>query len=151
MKTVRKIAGLLLLVMMPFVFAACGGDDDDEPAATSTSGNSTVSPIVGTWICTYTSDYATDFYVLVFNNDYTGYLRNDYTRSTSTWQMNFEWSLTTASDGTYLLSVIYKSGDKDMDGPFEGAYDQYSRRVTIAGNTLSIQTSSTTVMLFSRQ
>lgn len=65
--------------------------------------------------------------------------------------MNFNWSLNMASNGTYLLSVIYKSGDRDVDGPFSGGYAQYNSTVTIAGNTLSISTGGDYVMLFQRQ
>lgn len=78
-------------------------------------------------------------------------LRNDYgSRGASYDQMNFDWSLTTTCTGYYLLSVIYKSGDMEMDGPFEGGYAQYNSRVTIAGQTLTISTSDNYVMIFSR-
>ncbi|MDE6321498.1 MAG: hypothetical protein K2L93_04295, partial [Muribaculaceae bacterium] len=60
-------------------------------------------------------------------------------------------SLTLTSSGQYLLSVIYQSGDLEIDGPFSGGYAQYNKTVTIAGNTMSITTGNSTVMLFNKR
>ena len=126
-------------------------DDKDEP----NNSNS----IVGTWVCerSIADGLYYDNYTLVFSKDNTGYIRNEYgdnensgTRGSSTEQMNFNWSLTTTANGQSLLSVIYASGDREMDGPFDGNYAQWNRTVTIAGNTLSISLGES-VMLFIRK
>ena len=135
---------MLMCILLSVLFSACGDDDDDEPSASS--------PIVGTWVCDYSDATEYDIYTLVFLDNNTGCIRNEYgTRTAIAQQMNFDWSLTPTSDGYYLLSVIYKSGDRYMDGPFEGGYAQYNRRVTIAGNTLSIHLDGNYGMLCNRQ
>lgn len=139
-----KFKNLLLLFLLTLpMLTACSDDKDDEPSSSTPS-------IVGTWECDYSDDSFIDVYTLVFDKDGTGYISNTFV-SRSTDQMNFDWSLTSASDGTLLLSVIYTSGDRDMDGPFKGGYAQYNLRVTIAGSTLSISGGNSTVMLFKRK
>lgn len=139
-KKTTLLLSMLLCMMSCFVLSSCG--DDNEP--------SNDSPILGTWVYDAGSSTYEDYYTLVFNSDYSGSIENSY-GSRATEKMNFEWSLTTTSDGTYRLSVIYISGDKYIDGPFDGGYAQWNRTVTIAGNTLSIQLNSSTVMLFRRK
>lgn len=148
---VKKLAHLPLCILMCLLFpvfvSSCGDDDKDEPTPPTPS-----SPIVGSWASINSTGEYFDNYYLVFSADNTGYIRNEYgSRGTSTEQMNFNWSLTLTSSGQYLLSVIYQSGDRDVDGPFSGGYAQYNRTVTIAGSTLSIMTGDNTVMLFNRQ
>lgn len=139
-------------MMLAAAFVSCGSDKKDEPSQEPTQPTTPVNPLVGTWSRTirYTEeDY--DKYILVFNENNSGYIKNEWsTRGTSTRQMNFDWSLNTSSSGKYLLSVIYKSGDREIDGPFEGGYAQYNCYVTIAGNTLSIEIGDGTVMIFHR-
>lgn len=130
---------MFLMVTMSIGFTSCGPDPEPEQPS-----------IIGTWVCTENDGDFHDTYTLVFQKDYTGYIRNDFGSRASV-QMNFDWSLVLTNDGEYRLSVIYKSGDRDIDGPFSGGYAQYNRRVTIAGRTLSILLSDNTVMLFSRQ
>lgn len=133
--------------MLSVVTTSCSKDDDEPNGSNSNS-------IVGTWIYEDEPDGSGyyDTYTLVFSKDNTGYIRNDYgSRATASEQMNFDWSLNMTSNGQYLLSVIYKSGDQNMDGPFSGGYAQYNRLVTIAGNTLSIPIDDYTVMLFRRK
>lgn len=133
---------MLLCMLIAVPLTACGSDDDD-PSDPSSS-------IVGTWTYDESDNDITDVYTLVFNKDHTGYINNTWSSRTSQ-QMEFEWSLTQTSNGTYLLSVIYISGDRNMDGPFSGGYAQYNSTVTIAGNTLSISIDSSHVMLFRRK
>lgn len=131
-----------MCMMLSVVSTSCSKDDDPN------SGSS----IVGTWVYEESDDEYFDTYTLVFSKDNTGYIRNDYgTRATASEQMNFDWSLTMTNNGQYLLSVIYKSGDRYMDGPFGGGYAQYNQNVTIAGNTLSIHTDNSTVLIFHRK
>lgn len=139
-KKTTLLLSMLLCMMSCFVLSSCG--DDNDP--------SNDSPIIGTWTFDNSDTYETDIYTLVFNSDYSGYIENTY-NSRASYKMNFEWSLTTTSNGTYRLSIIYISGDRYVDGPFEGGYAQYNNTVTIAGNTLSIQLDSNTVMLFRRK
>lgn len=129
---------ICMLVSLPLT--SCG--KDDEPSS-STS-------IEGTWICDSSDDSFTDIYTLIFNKDGSGSISNTY-GTRATYQMNFDWSLTMASNGSYRLSVIYTSGDRNVDGPFSGGYAQYNRTVTIAGRTLSIAMDDNTVMLFQRK
>lgn len=149
---VKKLTHLPLCILMcllfPVLVSSCGDDKEkDEPTPPTPS-----SPIVGSWASLNSSGDYFDNYYLVFSDDNTGYIRNEYgTRGTSSEQMNFNWSLTLTSSGQYLLSVIYQSGDRDVDGPFSGGYAQYNRTVTIAGSTLSIMTGENTVMLFNRR
>lgn len=141
---------LSMLLCVLLSAASCNPEPEPEP----TPNPEPTSPIVGTWVCeTYeSSDDYFDTYTLVFSQDNTGYIRNDYgTRASASEQMNFDWALTMTANGQYLLSVIYKSGDRNMDGPFSGGYAQYNRTVTIAGSTLSILTDDSTVMLFRRK
>lgn len=149
-KTTTLLLSMLMCMMFTVGLSSCDKDKEkeNEPATSSTPS----SPIVGTWTCDNSSNSYYDFdeYTLVFNDDATGYIKNSYGSRAST-QMNFNWSLNMASNGTYLLSVIYKSGDRDVDGPFSGGYAQYNSTVTIAGNTLSISTGGDYVMLFQRQ
>ncbi len=136
---------MLLCMLFSVATSSCSKDDKDEPA------NPSSNSIVGTWVNDDSEVDYSDIYTLVFNSDHTGYIRNDYgSRSSHTTQMNFDWSLTTTSSGQYRLAVIYKSGDRYMDGPFGDGYAQYECLVTIAGSTLSIQTGDNTVMLFRR-
>lgn len=140
---------MIAMVLCCGVFTSCSDKDDKKKQEEPTPA--AVSPIVGTWTCYQNYDAIYDNYVLVFNSDGTGYIRNEYgTRTSITQQMNFNWSLTTTSSGYYLLTVIYKSGDRDMDDPFPGSYAQWSRTCTIAGSTLSISTGDGYVMLFNR-
>lgn len=129
---------------MIFISLVSCSDDNDEPTSNS---------IVGTWFCSDNDEgnYFDD-YTLIFKKDFTGSIRNDFgSRASSSEEMNFDWSLTLTSNGEYRLSVIYKSGDRYMDGPFGGGYAQWNRTVTIAGNTLSISMGDDTVMLFHRK
>lgn len=133
---------MLLCMLFSIGTTSCSKDDDPKNS----------SPIVGTWVYDDSDEKEYDVYTLVFSPDNTGYIRNEYgTRASGSEQMNFDWSLNTNSNGQNILSVIYKSGDKYMDGPFGGGYAQYNRTVTIAGNTLSVSLDSSTVMLFSRK
>lgn len=129
--------------------SSCSKDDKDSPSGPSNS-------IVGTWIYSEDFGYEYDTYTLVFNGNYTGFIRNDFgTKASGTEQMDFDWSLTSTSDGDYRLSVIYKSGDILEVGPFADPYDngyrQWNRYVTIAGNTLSIEMGGGSIMLFRRK
>ncbi|MDE7396795.1 MAG: hypothetical protein K2M98_03615, partial [Muribaculum sp.] len=144
-KSIKFFSTLVLVVLATLSFSSCSDKDDDPSPSKS---------IVGTWIYSSAddSDGSFDDYTLVFKSNNTGYIINEYgTRASASEQMNFDWSLTTTSDGTYRLSVIYKSGDKYMDGPFGGDYAQWNRVVTIAGKTLSINMNDNTVMLFHRK
>ncbi len=106
--------------------------------------------IVGTWFLDVSDVTYYDRYTLVFNNDNSGYIQNDYgSRADISETMYFDWSLTDTSDGRKRLSVIYTRGDKDIL-PFEGHYAQWNLMVTVAGGTLSVQLSNNTVMLFKR-
>lgn len=142
-KTTTFLLSMLVCMLVAVPFTSCGDDDDDEPTNTTSS-------IVGTWVCDYSNDAIEDVYTLVFNKDQTGSITNTWS-SRATYKMNFDWSLNQASSGTYVLSVIYTSGDREVDGPFEGGYAQYNRNVWIAGKTLSISTGENTVMLFTRK
>ncbi len=145
MKKLANLSVCLLLSMMFFAFtSSCSKDSKDEPS----SG----SPIIGTWFYSDNAGSEYDEYTLVFNGNNTGYIINEYgTKASVSEQMNFDWSLTTTSDGSYRLSVIYTSGDRYMDGPFGDGYAQWNRNVTIAGNTLSINMGDGIVMLFRRK
>lgn len=150
---VKKLTRFPLYIIMCMIFSvfvtSCGDDDKDKDEPTPPTPS---SPIVGTWVAQNSSGDYYDNYTLVFSDDNTGYIRNDFgTRTTVSKQMNFNWSLTLTSSGQYLLSVIYQSGDRDIDGPFSGGYAQYNSTVTIAGTTLSILTGNNTVMLFTRR
>lgn len=139
-KTTTLLLSMLMCMMSTVVLSSCGDDDDPEPS----------SPIAGTWVCDYSGEDYFDTYTLVFNDDGSGYIINSW-GSRTTKQMDFNWSLNATSTGAYRLSVIYVSGDRYIDGPFEGGYAQYNSTVTIAGNILSIQTDDDSVMLFQRQ
>lgn len=142
MKTFKFFTVILITIISSVIVVSCG-DDKDEPASNS---------IVGTWVYSDTGGSYYDDYTLVFNKDHTGYLRNEYgSRASAIEQMNFDWSLSTTSNGSNVLSVIYTSGDRNIDGPFEGGYAQYNRYVTIAGSTLSIELDNNYVMLFKRK
>lgn len=152
-KLTKLAIWMLTCALLPSFMGSCSKDDDDDPAPQNTNTTPTPSsPIVGTWLYTDEEGGSYDNYTLVFNNDNTGYIRNEWgTRYSSSRQMNFDWSLNTASSGLYLLSIIYKSGDKEIDGPFSGGYAQYNKQVTIAGTTLSINIGDGYVMLFHRK
>lgn len=133
---------MFMCMLFALPLSSCGDDDNNNGS----------SSIVGTWECDNGSDTFEDTYILIFKSNGTGSISNTYgSRGTTSEQMNFDWSLTTASDGSYRLSIIYTSGDRDIDGPFEGGYAQYNRTVTIAGKTLSIQLDSSHVMIFHRK
>lgn len=150
---VKKATSLSLCMLICMLFSvmstSCSKDEKNEPNPDPAPTQS--SPIVGTWTHNETNGSQYDDYTLVFNDNNTGYIRNEFgTRTSVVKVMNFDWSLTMTSNGYYLLSVIYKSGDREMDGPFSGGYAQYNSLVTIAGNTLSISTDGDTVFLLYR-
>ncbi|MDE7387586.1 MAG: hypothetical protein K2N28_10685 [Muribaculaceae bacterium] len=142
MKIYKFLTIMVITFMSGITVTSCSSDDDEDKQP----------GIVGTWLYSDNDEDSYDEFTLVFNSNHTGYIRNEYgSRAAVTQQMNFDWSLTSTSDGYQMLSVIYTSGDRNMDGPFEGGYAQYNCRVTIAGSTLSIKISDGYVMLFKRK
>lgn len=148
-KTTKLFIGIMMCVFCLVSLASCGGDDDDNQPVDPNTPAQAVSPIVGTWVCSKSIFTPNAYCTLVFNNDYSGYIRNEYDSGTIK-QMNFDWSLKTTCSGPYLLSVIYKSGDRLYDGPFIGGYARYNSLVTIAGYTLSIPIDNVGYMVFGR-
>lgn len=158
-KLTKLAIWMISCALLPSFMGSCSKDDDDDPAPQNTTNSNTTnnnsnqsSPIVGTWRYSYNEGSYFHNCTLSFNNDNTGSIYDVMgTRASISQQMNFNWSLTTTSSGYYRLTVIYTSGDRDMNGgPFQGGYAQYSTFVTIAGNTLSIDMDDDTVMLFHR-
>lgn len=139
---------LLLTVMLCMGLSACGKDETekDEPVVPS-------HPLVGVW--TNTNDFGdiTVSNTLVFNNDYTGSIRENWTtRSSATYSMDFEWATNTDANGNTILTVSKTRGNDDVDlfpGADEGVV-VWTRRYYLTGNTLNITTGEGYVMVFKR-
>lgn len=117
MKTLRKIAGLLIvMVMMAVATSSCSDDDDDDKTTKDT--------LVGTWV----EKSSTMPFTLVLKSDHTGTMSYD-TSSRALLTDHFNWS-TNDSGGESYLNIIHTSGDVI----FEKVVNPY----VLAGNELIV-------------
>lgn len=142
MKNFYKILTLMMITIISLTTVSCSKDKDDEPVAGSEKS------LYGVWI-EDTDEYP---YTLTFEKNNTGniwYEISDDTRATLTMSMNFNWSVSTSSDGSTMLNVIYTGGDQVLWSGHTNI-----NRYILAGNTLSIvftQNGSQVVVPFKRQ
>lgn len=94
-KLLKSLFLTLFVLTLSVGMTSCGDDDDDAPA-----GDVTFS-IVGTWY--EISDDAT--VTVVFNKDGKGTLKIDRTTGSGIYE-TFEYSFTTAADGTQKLNIL---------------------------------------------
>lgn len=117
MKTIRKISGIVLMVVVMLSTAACSSDDKEDVAPSN--------QLVGTWV---ESDVSYAPFTLILNKDNTGSLSYD-TNSRALLTDHFSWS-TSQSDGYTYLNIVHTSGDLIVNS----VVNQY----VLAGNSLVI-------------
>ncbi len=147
MKFYKLFAILCMAVFLVTPLASCSDDKDGEPSLESS--------LYGTWVNEYVDDddeSDVDVTTIVFNKDNSGVIREVYnTRAALSLEMEFDWTATVTSSGAVRLTIVYKSGDRGMIEPFVGNYAQWSNLCTVAGGTLTINTSDDYVMIFKKK
>ncbi|MDE6126580.1 MAG: hypothetical protein K2G30_06460 [Muribaculaceae bacterium] len=116
MKTLRKIAGLLIVMVMMAVSTSSCSDDDDDKTPSDT--------LVGTWV----EKSSTMPFTLVLKSDHTGTISYD-TSSRALLTDHFNWSTNDSGSECYL-NIIHTSGDVI----FENVVNPY----VLAGNELIV-------------
>lgn len=146
MKVFKMFAILCMAVLLTVPVSSCSDDKKDEPTVESA--------LYGTWVNEYASDdnSLSDVTTIVFNKDNSGLIREVIdTRAGLSYEMEFDWSATVTSTGSTRLTIVYKSGDKGLIEPFVGNYAQWSNLCTVAGSTLTINTSESSIMIFKKR
>ncbi|MDE5645811.1 MAG: hypothetical protein K2I45_09255 [Muribaculaceae bacterium] len=146
MKFFKTFAIFCMAVLTTVSVSSCSDDKKEEPTAESA--------LYGVWENVYDEPYddVTDVTTIVFNKDNSGYItENIETRAGLSYKMEFDWSATVTSTGATRLTIVYKSGDRGEIEPFTGKYAQWTNQCTVAGSTLTINTSDSSIMIFKKK
>lgn len=127
----KMIAMLAMAFVMTLALPSCSDDDKDEPTLESS--------LYGQWEHVGYADGINYNVVIQFNKDHTGYITESLdTRAEIRQTMDFNWSVSTASNGQTILKIIRTANSDSNVGPFDTDYGQFSTGYTVAGNILTI-------------